>query len=360
MKRGEPAPWFKARAIGGAADYAFHTTAGRYVLLLFFGSLSNPHSTAALTLALNRRELFDDNEACLFGIANDPADETAGRLAPRLPGIRFLADYQGAVASQFGMGRAEDGAAIEVRPGWLLLDPMLRMVATFPIDQGEAALAALKSATGARSVSQPDWAPVVMIPEVFDPSMCRRLITEYETHGGKPSGFMREVGGKTVLLTDPEHKQRCDYLIEDLGLRTELMACVATSIVPIVDRAFQFTATRMERYLVGSYSAGRGHFRPHRDNTTKGTAHRRFAVTINLNTGEYEGGALRFPEFGDRAYAAPPGGAIVFSCSLLHEALPVTSGQRFAFLPFLYDDAAAREREANNEFLSAEVSAYRA
>ena len=83
-----------------------------------------------------------------------------------------------------------------------------------------------------------------------------------------------------------------------------------------------------------------GFFKPHRDNTTAGTAHRRFAVTINLNAGDYEGGDLRFPEFGSRTYRAPTGGAVVFSCALLHEATPVTRGKRYAFLPFLYDDEA--------------------
>ena len=38
-----------------------------------------------------------------------------------------------------------------------------------------------------------------------------------------------------------------------------------------------------------------GHFRPHRDNGQGLTAHRRFAVSINL-TGDFEGGAVGFPE----------------------------------------------------------------
>src|SRR3546814_20819717 len=77
----------------------------------------------------------------------------------------------------------------------------------------------------------------------------------------------------------------------------------------------------------------RSYFRPHRDNTTKGTAHRRFAVTLNLNADEFEGGELRFPEFGPHLYKPPTGGAVVFSCSLLHEAMPVTKGRRYVFLP---------------------------
>ncbi len=70
---------------------------------------------------------------------------------------------------------------------------------------------------------------------------------------------------------------------------------------------------------------------------------------MNLNTGEYEGGELRFPEFGPRTYRAPSGGAVVFSCSLLHEALPVVKGRRYAYVPFLYDEAGEELRLRNQQ-----------
>jgi hypothetical protein len=41
----------------------------------------------------------------------------------------------------------------------------------------------------------------------------------------------------------------------------------------------------------------------------------------------------------------------VFSCSLLHEVPRVTRGKRYAFLPFLYDDAAAALRQRNSKYL---------
>ncbi len=75
-------------------------------------------------------------------------------------------------------------------------------------------------------------------------------------------------------------------------------------------------------------------------------------MTLNLNATEYDGGDLVFPEFGPRPYRAPTGAAVVFSCSLLHEATPVTRGKRYAYLPFLYDEAAARLREVNSRFLA--------
>ena len=116
----------------------------------------------------------------------------------------------------------------------------------------------------------------------------------------------------------------------------------------------------MERHIVACYSAeDGGHFAAHRDNTTAGTAHRRFAVSINLNE-DFDGGEVSFPEYGPRGFKAPTGGAVVFSCSLLHRVSPVTRGRRFAFLPFLYDEAAAQLRQRNAALVGEGGSDYRA
>jgi predicted 2-oxoglutarate/Fe(II)-dependent dioxygenase YbiX len=96
---------------------------------------------------------------------------------------------------------------------------------------------------------------------------------------------------------------------------------------------------------------------PRRDNTTRGTAHRRFALSVNLNDG-FDGGELCLPEYGSRTYKPPAGCAVVFSGALLHQVTPVRSGRRYAFLPFLYDEAAAALREQNNAFLGGETAPY--
>jgi predicted 2-oxoglutarate/Fe(II)-dependent dioxygenase YbiX len=64
------------------------------------------------------------------------------------------------------------------------------------------------------------------------------------------------------------------------------------------------------------------------------------------------------PEFGRRVYRAPVGGAVVFSCSALHQVTPVTSGRRYAFLAFLYGEADAALREANNANLHQTAAQY--
>jgi len=351
---GEPAPWFRAPALGGSPSYVFDTAAGRPILLLFLGSVREPLSAAALSLVAERRGLFDDQHACFFGITVDPTDAAEGRIAQALPGIRFILDYDRAVSRQYG---ADLGGG-RYRPHWLLLDRTLRVLALFPVEAGAAALAALESAAQAPPV--PAIAPVLIVPNVFEPELCRHLIGLYQKNGGEESGFMREVDGKTVMLTDPSHKKRRDYLIEDGKLQQQLALRVRRRLNPMIGRAFQFEATRMERYIVACYDAETGgHFRPHRDNTTKGTAHRRFAVSLNLNAEDYDGGDLRFPEYGPATYRPPTGGAVVFSCSLLHEATPVTRGTRFAFLPFLYDEAAAEVREANNAYLGDGLGTYK-
>ena len=58
-------------------------------------------------------------------------------------------------------------------------------------------------------------------------------------------------------------------------------------------------------------------------------------------------------------FRSPTGGAVVFSCSLLHEATPVTKGRRFVFVPFLYDEAGARVREANMQFVDTAIQGYK-
>jgi hypothetical protein len=187
--------------------------------------------------------------------------------------------------------------------------------------------------------------PILVVPRVFEPDFCASLVTEYNLLGGTDSGFVRsDEQGRTVSVVDHAHKRRGDLVITDADLRAGMKQRIERRLLPEIRRAFQFTATRVERYLVACYDAeSGGHFRPHRDNTTKGTAHRRFAVTINLNSG-YRGGDLRFPEFGDATHRPPLGGAIVFSCSLLHEVTPVTEGRRYCTVPFLYneDDEALR------------------
>jgi predicted 2-oxoglutarate/Fe(II)-dependent dioxygenase YbiX/peroxiredoxin len=355
---GEPAPWFHAKALGGNPRFAFNTVAGRPIMMLFHASGALPSGAAALATVAAHRDLFDDARASLFGVSIDASDIAERRIAQQLPGIRWFIDDDHAISKAYHALIEEDGKA-GYRQHWLLLDRMLRIVGSFPIESGEVAMAALRDLIA--SPDEPANAPVLIVPRIFEPDFCRTLIEAYDRNGGQDSGFMRDVDGVTVEQFDHDHKRRSDFVVEDPELQRAIHARLKRLLIPAIHRAFHFEVTRVERLLVARYdSAEGGHFRAHRDNTTHGTAHRRFACTINLNADEYDGGDLCFPEFGQRTYRAPTGGAVVFSCSLLHEARPVTKGTRYAFLPFFYDEAAARLREANLEKVAPELQNYRA
>jgi predicted 2-oxoglutarate/Fe(II)-dependent dioxygenase YbiX len=282
-----------------------------------------------------------------------------------LPGMRHFWDFDGSVSRLYGaLPAAPAGTGPgEFRRMWVVLDPALRVLAVIPFQQdgGERAelIPLLRSLPPVSHYGGIEMhAPILMLPNVLEPELCRRLVAEYERGGGELSGFMRQVDGKTLRLHDGRHKRRRDLTLEDAELQRVLQQRVISKVVPIIRRVHAFEATRMERYIVGCYDAeDAAHFAPHRDNTTSATAHRRFALSVNLND-DFDGGELCFPEYGPRRYKMPAGGAIVFSGSLLHAVTQVRKGRRYAFLPFLYDEAAAALRERNNAFLGEGIGAY--
>lgn len=344
---GDSAPHFICPAPGNPA-YGFGATAGRYVLLGFLPDDPEVRDAAARAIDAQRSR-FDDLTLTAFLVIRDAP--SIARAKNRLPGLRWFLDADGAVSRLYG-ALGDDGREHGL---WFLLDPALRVMAVAPMAESEAVfrqVAALPPL--ADHAGGPLVAPVLIVPRVFEPELCRHLIDYYDARGGELSGVMRDVDGRTVGVLD-EMKRRRDVYVEDPALRRDLMLRLHRRLSPEILKAYNFRATRLERYLIACYDAADGgYFRPHRDNTTLGTAHRKFAVSINLNAEEFEGGDLRFPEFGPRTYRPPTGGAVVFACGLLHEATPVTKGRRYAFLPFLYDEAGERLRDANKAHLATE------
>lgn len=361
LSAGDPAPMF-IQSLGEGEPFAFHKAAGRYNVLCFLASAGDPAGAACLEAAYAHRALFDDAKASFFGVSLDRSDDATARLRPDQHVFR---DLDGSVSRAYGAlprDFSPKDANVPARRFWIVLDPMMRVMRVFPFapDAAAAVFAYVETLPPPERFAGLELpAPILFLPNVFESALCAKLIEQYETHGGTESGFMREIDGKTVTVSDPTHKRRRDHLMTDQALIDETKLRIARRIVPEIAKAYQFHVSRMERFIVACYAADEdGHFNPHRDNTTKGTAHRRFAVSLNLND-DYEGGEVRFPEFGPRGFKPPAGAAVVFSCSLLHAANLVTRGKRYVFLPFLYDEAAAAVREQNNQYLDPSLGQYR-
>jgi peroxiredoxin/predicted 2-oxoglutarate/Fe(II)-dependent dioxygenase YbiX len=350
---GDPAPWFRQRCVGHAKNYSFDMSAGRVVVLCFYGASADPRASHALSLLRRNDALFDGLAATAFGVSIDPADETAPDTARTAAGLRHFADYDGAVSRLFGvLPRDGTRAPSTVRRAWFVLDPRLRVIGIFPLTEagGDAAMRFVRGLLPWRDSGAAAQVPVLLLPHVFEPGFCATLIQYYQATGAVESGiFTEDADYDAATVNHAGFKRRRDCRIADKALVDQAQTRIFRRVVPELRHAFQFNATKLERLIVACYDAEEGgRFGPHRDNTIAATAHRRFAVSINLND-DFEGGGIAFPEYGQRAFRPPAGGALLFSCSLMHVVLPMTRGKRFACLPFVYDEAGAALRRRNAE-----------
>ena len=340
---GDPVPWFRAPLLAGG-EFNLQAAAGRWIVLVFLGSSGTPQLREELANLLEAASPFNEDQLVFCGVlAARPSDpEPYLRLGGSA--ISILLDEDGAISRAFGAGEV---------PHTIVLDPMLRAIANIPRDHpaGHAATV-VRLVKGLPTVDDsagvPLTAPALIVPRVFDFELCDVLMRFYDEMGGRDSGFLLDIDGKTATVIDHRRKRRSDLAVAHPQLRDAVRNRVVRRLLPAIDMYFQFQATRMDRYLVACYdSETGGHFDRHRDNVNAGAQHRRFAVSINLNK-DYDGCDLVFPEFGRRLYRAPHGGAIVFSCGALHQVAPVTRGRRYAFLAFLYNEADAARRGINN------------
>ena len=234
----------------------------------------------------------------------------------------------------------------------LVADRAMRLVAQVDARASEAAveaaLAALDRLDGeaAREVTTP--APVLIVPRLLEADACARLIARFEG-GDHVEGAMASVDaeGSAIRRLDAAKKHRRDLALDPAEpLHAEVTAALATRLAPEIAKAFQVQVAHLDRILVARYDDTGGYFRRHRDNSSAHLAYREFAVSVNLNTGDYTGGELLFPEYNDHRHNPPAGAALVFSASLLHEAAPVRRGSRYVLLTFLHSDAAETRRQA--------------
>lgn len=201
---------------------------------------------------------------------------------------------------------------------------------------------AFKSVPSRRGIDIDVQAPVLLIPNVLTPDICQVLINVWATQGNTETGVESSRSGVRRDVIDYQNKKRRDHEVTDARLLRLLTSTVGRRVMPELQRAFHYRATRFEGFKIACYdSESGGFFRAHRDNLSPSTAHRRFALTLNLND-DYTGGHLIFPEFGPHRYRPPAGDAIAFSSSFLHEVQPVTQGRRFTLLSFLFHEEQGR------------------
>ncbi|HQT78258.1 MAG: hypothetical protein B7Z80_11950 [Rhodospirillales bacterium 20-64-7] len=316
--------------------YAGEQQYGRPAILLLAGSSAMGRLSDVLSaLAPHRAAFAARNVDMLLVLDDNPAD------APPLPAPMRAIDC-GDFLLRCGLGPDD----IRV----LVHDRNLRIALVEQADQ-EVDLAASCFAALDRlphelpaDVAMP--APAIVLPNLLPLSLCRHLIALFESGPVADGGVARiDAAGVIQNVVDHAKKHRHDLVIPSGSeLFATLQAMLLNRCRPEIAKAFRAQVAYTDRMLVACYDDTGGWFRRHRDNDADNVAFREFALSINLNTGEYDGGHLQFPEYNDHRYRPPAGAGVIFAASVLHEATAVTAGRRYVLLTFLHGEAAEQRR----------------
>ncbi|HXZ02536.1 MAG TPA: redoxin domain-containing protein [Stellaceae bacterium] len=333
---GDIAPGCALKSLEGEiVDLRGDAVAGRPLVLVFCPRFS-AETVAVLDGFRAALDAFAAAGARLFAVTLEPAKVAMEQALP----FAVLLDRSGETFRAFNAGSRAAPTTIVLRSN----HHVAAIAKEAPAAQPGAALAAVERLAAERQpVLMAPHPPVLIVPEVLSRGDCQRLVGVYKTRGNV---FVEPRHGDDGIATDykmriPEYGRgdRIDHWLVEPDTINVIDTRLRGRLFPEIQRAFQYPITRRERMRIACYEGARGgELHGHRDNSEAFVAYRRFAVSINLNTEEFEGGELRFPEFGDQRYRPETGAAIVFSCSLLHEALHVTEGTRYVLLAFLFGE----------------------
>lgn len=323
---GDRAPDFVLSSAG--TPTRFYGRVGGAPVALLFTPLGAEVETGALIAALGT--------LCTIVVARrEPETETEAPV---------FVDEDGRVFAAYGVTDSKGCIVV--------LDPNLRVLRT--IEPGESPFGPALAALVLDSVAElpvleanilSAQAPVLLVPRALEREVCATLVDIWSRYGHEETGVEASASGRRLEVPRSEMKRRRDHIVRDEGLMKMLVQVLGRRLIPEVHRLFSCPVTRFEGFKIVCYeSAHRGVFHAHRDNLSPSTAHRRFALTLNLNE-DYDGGELRFPEYGPMRYRPAAGEALLFSCSLLHEVTEVTSGERFALLSFLFGEDDVRRSD---------------
>ncbi len=336
---GDRAPDFTLPDRTGAKINLYTRIGGGTPLIVFYPDVASFSAEfAGLREAMARVAPGDMD---LFAVVRAPAEalpDTAGALGGTL---FVVADAEGRTATAYGFTGETDPLALRFDPN-LRLTALRAAGAEAVVHYVERHLAQSADAAPARIVSS--LAPILIVPNVLSADFCQELIDLHHSGGNEFSTVTYNKDGKDVREVFADQKSRFDHVVKDKDISHRLTEAFGRRLNFELEKAFHYRVAAHDGFVIGRYEAdSNGHFSPHRDNVSPTTAHFRFAVTVNLNFGDYEGGWLRFPEYSSDLYAPPTGGAIVFSCSNLHEATPVTAGRRYVLLTFLFGAAEVQQ-----------------
>ena len=187
----------------------------------------------------------------------------AEKLNLKLP---LLSDQELKLSRDFGVlkqGMIDGKPVLQLQRNTFFFDASLRVVKAYenPPVEGHAQQV-LEDARAWLHREEPrdivQHAPVLLIPNVFSPELCKELMRIWES-GNEESGFMKQVDGKTVRAMDYNHKIRRDHFLSatDGAAEEAVKKCVADRVVPEIRKAFNYAVTRRRRIFASPVTTHR-------------------------------------------------------------------------------------------------------
>jgi peroxiredoxin len=316
----------------------FHTqdNAGHRLVLFLCRSAQTPALAGELAGFRDLAAQFAEIGVKLFAVSAEPTAANGAAAASQALPFPVLSDSAGVLLPRFAPPADGSGATV-------IADANLQIVAI--VDARGAASQAQRALELCQAATETDLpaaaerhAPVLVVPRIFDPLFCHRLIEVWRRGEKRENETSRGAAGTADYRarSDSDVKRRTDVLIPEGSndLNLEIRDRLLRRVVPEIVKCFQSPVRSYEVARIGCYDAASGgYFRPHRDDVGDPAKPRRFALSVNLNE-DFDGGGLTFPEYSRQYYRPATGGGVVFSCNLLHEAMPVTRGRRFGLFTF--------------------------
>jgi peroxiredoxin len=323
---------------GALFDLAADHISGRSWVLVFCPG-DRDNAEAALSEFAPVNGAFQTLGTGIVGVCAAKPDGEPG-WGSRLP-FPLLIGVDEATFHAYGVETA--AVSHEASPVTVLLRPNGHVLAILSgRAQAAAALAVLwRSRSTSGGLVTAHHPPVLIVPDVLSRSDCRELIAIHRGSDAPLVSFQEFRADQDVKTPNPDYGRldRLDHLLNTPVMRDPLARKLQRRLLPEIKKAFQYEVKGFEVFRIARYEGERqGEAHGHRDNSKPEGAYRRFAMSINLNSDEFSGGELRFPEYGPQLYKPETGTAIVFSCSILHEALEVTEGTRFVLITFFFSE----------------------
>ncbi len=322
---------------------------GKHLILIFLNNVESEINLKILKYFSEKYAEIDQRNTTIIAVAANSNAQENRKLKLKANFIwPILGDASGSIFASYGLHKLHGQAYRSI-----LLTP-LRQIRTW-FDEHENVNQSIevmfKMIDNHPAAENNRWAtpfaPVLQIPNVLSPTECAQVIKTFETGCPffvRPPHPNEHAGTFKVPVYEHNRQDRVDSMVKDKNLMELLDQRIWGSVIPMIQKSFAFTATRREMLHIARYVGDRnGVDMGHRDNTAPAGAHRRFALSLNLND-EFEGGEIHFKEFSQYGYKSAAGSALVFSSSLLHEVSEITSGTRYVLISNLFNDEAVGKR----------------